>query len=254
MDRPLAIGDSDCNVDLPSIQDETEDYTIFINFIKLSSIFGEIFRRIYTPKAKKNGYKTKAMEQTLWSLEKFLEEWFANVPEKYKISDKDLEDIKANPQLYKGTKKLEEGGPMTICYHAIVVLLHRPFMDLEDVNREEMPCLAKSTEVCTNAAKMAIDVARAVPAKSVARFGWNFAAHSVFEAALIHVYNSSNKDPSISKTAKEYIHIAVTESLEPLATSIPAAPPLHQYLQIMFMLMEDQEKLNKSKKLKSQQS
>jgi hypothetical protein len=233
------------------MQDETEDYTIFVNFIKLSSIFGEIFRRIYTPKAKKNGYKTKAMEQTLWSLEKFLEEWFANVPEAYKITDKDLADLKSNPQLFKGTRKLEEGGPMTICYYAIVVLLHRPFMELEDIDLEEMPCLAKSTEICTRAAKTAIDVARAVPAKSVARFGWNFAAHSVFEAALIHVYNSSSTDPSISKMAKEYINIAVNESLEPLATSIPAAPPLHQYLQIMFMLMEDQEKLNKRKKLKN---
>ncbi|KAI9478233.1 MAG: caspase domain-containing protein [Benjaminiella poitrasii] len=59
--RPLAIADADCDVDLPHVKGGnhgTEDYSIFIHLIKLSGILGEVLRKIYSPKAKSQGYKT----------------------------------------------------------------------------------------------------------------------------------------------------------------------------------------------------
>ncbi|KAL0140155.1 caspase domain-containing protein [Mucor lusitanicus] len=60
MGRPLAIADADCDIDLPHVNggpQGTKDYSLFINFVKLSGILGEVLRRIYSPKARSQGYK-----------------------------------------------------------------------------------------------------------------------------------------------------------------------------------------------------
>ncbi|CEP08325.1 hypothetical protein [Parasitella parasitica] len=241
MGRPLAIADSDCDVDLPLIHgsDGNEDLTMFVNFIKLSGILGEVLRRIYSPKAKLNGYKTKAMEQTVWSLQRMLEEWFKNVPSGYKITENDLSDLRHNKDLYApDSKKIMEGGPLTVCYHAVVLLLHRPFIVLEN-DQADMPSpLSRATLLCKTAAKLAIDVARAIPYMAIAKFGWNFAAYSVFQAALIHIYNCTSTDPDIAKEAQQYVTICTDECLAPLSKDIPAGPPLIPFLQTLSSLLK----------------
>lgn len=167
MGRPLAIADSDCDVDLPSISAD-KDLTMFVNFVKLSGILGEILRRIYSPRAKANGYKTKAMEQTVLSLQKMLEEWFCHVPDGYKVTANDLKELNTYS---KDSKKLTEGGPLTICYHAVVSLLHRPFIVLEGND----PMITRSFQLCRQAAKQAVDIAQSIPYMNIANFGWNFA-------------------------------------------------------------------------------
>lgn len=231
MGRPLAIADSDCDVDLPSVSGArgNEDLTMFVNFVKLSGILGEILRRIYSPRAKVNGYKTKAMEQTVYSLQKMLEEWFNHVPDGYKVTASDLKELNAYP---KDSKKLVEGGPLTICYHAVVSLLHRPFIVLENDNNSRT-----SFEICRQAAKQAVDIARSIPYMTIANFGWNFAAYSVFQAALIHLYNCTNSDPEISKEAKRYVKMCTESCLEPLSKDIPAGPPLIPFLQTLSKLI-----------------
>lgn len=260
MGRPLAIADSDCDVDLPLMYgtDNKEDLVMFVNFIKLSGILGEILRRIYSPKAKSNGYKTQAMEHTVRSLQKMLEEWFINVPHEYKITEADLLEMRLNPLLYSGTKKINQGGPLTVCYHAVVLLLHRPFIVLEHVQNDSSS-LSRATELCTDAAKLAIDVARAIPYMTIAKFGWNFAAYSVFQAALIHIYNCTSKDPTVAKQAKDYLDISINECLAPLSEDVPAGPPLIPFLQNLFSLLKiegttfEQDKLNPSIQEQQQQ-
>lgn len=245
MGRPLAIADSDCDVDLPLItgSDNNADLTMFVNFVKLSGILGEVLRRIYSPKAKLNGYKTKAMEQTVWSLHKMLEEWFNNVPNEYKITEHDLLDMRLSPNLFAGTKKVMEGGPLTVCYHAVVLLLHRPFIVL-DIDENDLPSLKRGSELCNQAAKAAVDVARAIPYMAIAKFGWNFAVYSVFQAALIHVYNCTSKDSVVSQEAKHYVNICVNECLGPLSNDIPAGPPLIPFIQTLSNLLKADENLS----------
>ncbi|KAI7901015.1 fungal-specific transcription factor domain-containing protein [Cokeromyces recurvatus] len=238
MGRPLAIADSDCDIDLPITNDNDTDLVMFVNFVKLSGILGEVLRRIYSPKAKSNGYKTKAMEQIVWSLQRMLQDWFNNVPDGYKITESDLDSMKTHPELYPmDSKKIMEGGPLTLCYYAVVLLLHRPFI-LLDNDEVTMPSFARATELCRRAAKVSIDIARAIPYMAIAKFGWNFAAYSVFQAALIHVYNCTSKDPEIAKEAKEYFKICQDECLAPLTKEIPAGPPLVPFLQTLFSLLQ----------------
>ncbi|RCH91972.1 hypothetical protein CU098_009074, partial [Rhizopus stolonifer] len=216
MGRPLAIAESDCDVDLPLVQgpNGNEDLTMFVSFIKLSGILGEVLRRIYSPKAKANGYRTKTMEQTVWSLQKMLNEWFDHVPGDCKMTEKDLQNIHL---LSPESKKIIQGGPLTICYHAVVLLLHRPFIVLDNEGTHDEIVL-KAIETCTYAAKLSIDIARAIPYMSIAKFGWNFSAYSVLQAALIHVYNCTSTNPDTAKEAKRYVTICINECFGPLDT------------------------------------
>lgn len=252
--RPLAIADSDCDVDLSSADklNPTEDLTIFLSFVKLSRILGEVLRRLYSPRAKANGYKTSTVEQTVGSLQKMLEDWYVGVPDDYKISESDLHNILEDPSSFQGTIKITQGGPLTICYYAVVILLHRPFVAMEK-DAADMPFLAKSADVCISAAKLSIRIAQVVPSKSLIMFGWNSAgtrrhfffkkkAHTdihthicrhyrlnsrhtigcaVYSAALIHAFNTKNSDPKIASDAREFLRISIDEVLDPMSRDTP---------------------------------
>ncbi|RCH79078.1 hypothetical protein CU098_005338, partial [Rhizopus stolonifer] len=220
--RPLAIADSDCDVDLSSADklNPTEDLTIFLSFVKLSRILGEVLRRLYSPRAKANGYKTSTVEQTVGSLQKMLEDWYVGVPDDYKISESDLHNILEDPSSFQGTIKITQGGPLTICYYAVVILLHRPFVAMEK-DAADMPFLAKSADVCISAAKLSIRIAQVVPSKSLIMFGWNSAGCAVYSAALIHAFNTKNSDPKIASDAREFLRISIDEVLDPMSRDTP---------------------------------
>ncbi|KAI8885425.1 hypothetical protein K501DRAFT_179812 [Backusella circina FSU 941] len=240
MGRPLAIADSDCDVDLPLMAgaDNKGDYTTFVHFIKLSSILGEVLRRMYSPKMKAAGYKTKSIEQTVIGLQNLLDEWFENVPLDYKITEQDLIDIRINPELYEQTsKKIAQGGPLTLCYYAVVLLLHRPLIVL-DITPSDPPIFAQAKTCCTKVAMLSIETARIVPHIQIPKFGWNFAAYSILQAAIIHVYNGNDPDPEVAKEAREYLSICTEECLSPLSKAIPSGPPLIPFLHTLSDLLD----------------
>jgi hypothetical protein len=176
MGRPLAIADSDCDVKL-SLTDTlypNEDLTTFFSFVKLSEILGDVLSHVYSARAKAQGYLTKAMEQTVWGLQRMLEQWYANVPDMYKITEIDMQNLTLNPTLFADTPKLTQGGPLIVCYYAIIVLLHRPFIVLEK-DAPHMPFIANSVATCIQAAKLCVNIAQMIPSDSLVTFGWNSA-------------------------------------------------------------------------------
>jgi hypothetical protein len=66
-------------------------------------------------------------------------------------------------------------------------------------------------------------------------------AYSVFQAALIHVYNCTSSNPAIAKEAKQYVTICTDECLAPLSKDIPAGPPLIPFLQTLSSLLRSDE-------------
>lgn len=175
MGRPLAIADSDCDVDLPNVDavGEPGKYTMFVNLVKLSGILGEVLRRIYSPKAKAMGYGTHIMEQTVWSLDKMLKEWFDHVPSECLITQDELRGMQGMERSRQD--RFRSGGPLTVCYYAVVVLLFRPFIVFESGNHHSSKLFKDAPGRCMEAAKNAIDVARYIPEGEINRFGWNFA-------------------------------------------------------------------------------
>ncbi|ORZ05847.1 fungal-specific transcription factor domain-domain-containing protein [Absidia repens] len=238
MGRPLAIADSDCDVDLPNVDavDQPGKYTMFVNLVKLSGILGEILRRIYSPKAKAMGYATHIMEQTVWSLDKMLKEWFDHVPSECLITQQQLSDMKGIERTQEA--KFRAGGPLTVCFYAVVVLLFRPFIVFECNNHHSSKLFKDAPKRCMEAARNAIDVARYIPEGEIPRYGWNFAAYSVFQASLIHVYNCTSSDPVVAQSSRDYIRISIDECMAPMTKDIPFGPPAVQFLENLLHLMK----------------
>lgn len=174
MGRPLGIADTDCDIELPHVNggtNGTKDYSLFINFVKLSGILGEVLRRIYSPKAKAQGYKNISAYHTVQSIYRMLNEWFNQLPDHQRITSEEARTLFTNKIL---TNKIREAGPLMLCYHAVVILLYRTFLvsDKHDVLPE---LFDESNKYCIDAARSVTDIARLLPPSDVVRFGWNFA-------------------------------------------------------------------------------
>lgn len=173
MGRPLAIADADCDIDLPHVNggpQGTKDYSLFINFVKLSGILGEVLRRIYSPKARSQGYKNITTYHTVQSIHRMLTDWLEQLPDHQRITPHEAETLFKNKIK---TNKIREAGPLMVCYHAVNILLYRNFM-VEKL--DVLPDLFdEASQRCTEAAKHAIDIARLLTPTQVVQFGWNFA-------------------------------------------------------------------------------
>ncbi|CAO3628393.1 unnamed protein product [Mucor hiemalis] len=223
MGRPLGIADTDCDIELPHVNggtNGTKDYSLFINFVKLSGILGEVLRRIYSPKAKAQGYKNISAYHTVQSLYRMLNEWFNQLPDHQRITSEEARTLFTNKIL---TNKIREAGPLMLCYHAVVILLYRTFLvsDKHDVLPE---LFDESNKYCTEAARSVTDIARLLPPSDVVRFGWNFAGYSVFQASLIHVYNCTSPNPDIAASSREYVKICIDECIQPMSNEMNNTP------------------------------
>ncbi|KAI8333478.1 fungal-specific transcription factor domain-containing protein [Chlamydoabsidia padenii] len=238
MGRPLAIADSDCDVDLPSVDavDQPGKYAMFVNLVKLSGILGEVLRRIYSPKAKAMGYATHIMEQTVWSLDKMLKEWWDDAPKECLITQDQLGKMKGMEHTHSDI--FRSGGPLSVCYYAVVVLLFRPFIVIECRKHHSSKLFDDAPKRCMDAAKNAIDVARHIPGREVARFGWNFAGYAVFQATLIHIYNCTSDDPYVAQMSRDYVRTSIDECVAPLSNDIPFGPPAVQFAENLLRLVK----------------
>ncbi|RCH85815.1 Transcriptional activator of fatty acid utilization, partial [Rhizopus stolonifer] len=230
MEKPLAISDFDCDVDM-LLTDESkpdEDLTIFLNFIKLSKILGEVLRYMYSARAKKTGYKTHAIEKIVLNLQKVLDDWYSQVPETHKITEADLKNLATYKDLYGNTVKIRQGGPLTVCYHFVIILLHRPFVAMENV---DTPFLVQCVERCIQAANFVTIVSQFINTKSFIHFGWNFACCSVYLTSLIHAFISFNDDPKLASEAKRFFHTTMHKTLKPMMNAAPNGFSMHSFIQ-----------------------
>lgn len=178
--RPLAVADADCDIDLPHVNggsQASKDYSIFINFIKLSGILGEVLRRIYSPRAKAQGYNNKTAYHAVQSIYRLLSDWFQQLPDHQRIS---TEEAKTFYQDSIKTNKVKEAGPLMVCYYTVIILLYRTFLvsDKQDVLPE---LFDEANRCCTEAAKNAIDIARLISPSEIICFGWSFAGNTGFQ-------------------------------------------------------------------------
>ncbi|CAO3663594.1 unnamed protein product [Rhizopus stolonifer] len=220
MEKPLAISDFDCDVDM-LLTDENkpdEDLTIFLNFIKLSKILGEVLRHIHSARAKAIGYKTYAIEKIVLSLQKTLDDWYSQVPETHKITEMDLKKLATHKDLYANTVKIRQGGPLTVCYHFVIMLLHKPFVAMGNT---DTPFRVQCVKRCIQAANFVTKASQFITIKSFIHFGWNSACYSVFFASLIHAFISSSDDPKLASEAKELFHTTMHTALKPMNSAAP---------------------------------
>ncbi|ORZ10851.1 fungal-specific transcription factor domain-domain-containing protein [Absidia repens] len=259
--RPLAIVDSDCNVDLPEYSksnnkdidnigdtgldgDEDEDeqnHTIFILFVKLSGILGEIQRRIYSPKAKASlGVCSTSTTKMVNSLQRLLLEWYDQVPPYARLTKSDVAHM-ASPSITKEektmllqTKQWQLGGSLMICYCAVTILLHRPFI----IPDSEILFSPASAERCTESAIFATDVVQLMDVQSFTHFYWNIIIFSLSVVISIHMFNCISDQRELSKTARQHLRILidlwdVVDSEFPYTPKLAPLTPLHYAVQLL---------------------
>ena len=174
MGRPLSIADADCDIDLPHIKGGVhggKDYSLFVNFVKLSGILGEVLRRVYSPRAKSQGYKTVTAYHTVQSIYRMLNDWLEQLPDHQRITPEEARLIYENKTQ---TAKIREAGPLMVCYHTVNVLLYRTFL-ISDRSEVWPELHDQANHRCTEAAKYTIDIARLLFPTDVIHFGFNFA-------------------------------------------------------------------------------
>lgn len=203
MGRPLAIADADCDIELPHVNGGTngrKDYSLFINFIKLSSILGQILRCIYSPKAKAQGYNNLKIYQTVQGIHQILNDWLMSIPESHRI-------LPGEVQTWM-TTKASGAGPLMVCYQVVLILLYRTFLVPE--KDQVYPELYKEANTrCTEAAKTIVDVGRRLQQSEVIKFGWNF-------------------------TGK--VHLEIKKDLKDLCIYIAPIKPHYVYLDVYFFV------------------
>jgi hypothetical protein len=174
MGRPLAIAEADCDIELPHVNGGTNgmhDYSLFNDFIKLSGILGELLRRIYSPKAKANGYKTATTYHTVQGIYHLLSTWLSQVSDHHRISPEEARMLYTNKIQ---TNKVREAGPLMVCYYSTIILLYRSFI-VSDKQEVYSQLMEEANRRCTEAAKNAIDIARMIRPADILSFGWSFA-------------------------------------------------------------------------------
>ncbi|KAL0073719.1 hypothetical protein F4703DRAFT_1745667 [Phycomyces blakesleeanus] len=223
---------------------------IFVNFIKLSSILGEVLRRIYSPKAKSINLVESTIISTVQTLQQMLTEWFDQLPDNCKITSEDLIRLRQSPE---NTKKLTEGGPLMLCYYAITMLLHRNFILTEN---EESPISIQSDSVrrCKEAAARVIDIACIIPRMDIVNFGWNFAVFSVFQATLIHIYYSTSEDSVVAEEARTYMRRGIDQCITPLSELMLHEPHTKHMVDALVRMMANGQTLTKEGEPKNSKS
>ncbi|OZJ02651.1 hypothetical protein BZG36_04409 [Bifiguratus adelaidae] len=201
--RPLAIHDSDCDVEMPSTADlgfqdisrfagannivksMDQTYGAFTHLVRLSTILGHILKKLYTPKANAMGYG-KNMHSTLKDLSDQLKSWLNSLPEPLII--RDTRNV-VSPYAYG----------LRLCYNTARILLFRPFItpnaDTSASPSVESDPSRASARVCATAAVEIIDLTEAATDKQILGFPWGFMVYTLMQANLIYLFNNYKNTP-----------------------------------------------------------
>ncbi|KAI8088656.1 fungal-specific transcription factor domain-containing protein [Halteromyces radiatus] len=244
--RPLAIVDADCNVELPEYQpaicgDSTKaiaksstdnverelEHTYFIQFVKLSGILGEIQRRIYSPKAKANlGTDQPRTRLMVNSLQRFLLEWYSQLPLHCRVTEDDISLVESmdpkEKQILLESMKWQLGAPLAICYYAVTILLHRPFI----IPDNEVLFSPESAKWCTESAIIAHKIAQFLDMSSLAHFSWNILVYALSVVVSIFMYNCTSDQQEVSDYAYKCMNTTIKSMWNRLETRYPYAPKL----------------------------
>ncbi|CAO3618904.1 unnamed protein product [Cunninghamella blakesleeana] len=216
-------------------KDDMENF-YFILLIKLSAILGEIQRRIYSPRAKTKLDASPTTNYIVQSLQSLLLEWYEQVPIFARIT---LEDV-AKLQLISTNEKdailrttrWQIGSQLMLCYYAVTIILHRPFIVAEN----ELLYNPESAKICSEAAMQGVEIGRHLDCASYLRFGYNIGTFVLTVCVFIHAYNCCNsEDPNLVQISREYLKHSLDcyNRLEDLPTAVGIRTHLYSLIPVL---------------------
>ncbi|KAG0284418.1 hypothetical protein BGZ96_011211 [Linnemannia gamsii] len=190
--RPIAIDDSDCDVDLPSaveqdwvdkdgnaasphensdkVKEESSFFLrYFVEHIKLAKLVGLILRRIYAAATRTHG--PAQVSSTVAELDTLLTKWLLDLPP----------DLRYDHQA-------------TTFNHTALILLHRPYMIPTLLTKSNLSDSMPSLNICVSAANSITHLAKRLDETDNLKYLWAFSSYELFTASLIHLTNSASID------------------------------------------------------------
>lgn len=184
-------------------------YLLFVEFIKLSEIFGRIQHGIYCPRAQQISSE-QGSDAIVSQLDSELTQWRLAFPRAIKqtnITDFDEETGYFAPVIGKLPQSVirSEHSPFTasvlLYYFSSLILLHRPFIT-QRTDHDVNPIPSPSFWICTSAATLGMRIAAPMTVHNIFLCPFATTFYPVLQCCLIHMYNTKHSDPYISAAAK----------------------------------------------------
>lgn len=91
---------------------------------------------------------------------------------------------------------------MLLFYFSALILLHRPFIRFDSSGKPVSKSSFSSFQICTSAATRGIRIASNLTIHDFLLCPYSFSLYPVMQCCLIHIYNTRNTDPQITRMAK----------------------------------------------------
>ncbi|CAO3617731.1 unnamed protein product [Cunninghamella echinulata] len=171
-----------------------EIYQLLVQFIKLSEILGKIIQGIYSPQAQQRSYEYGS-HALVTSLDHELTEWrfaFSKALRQSKYDDFDENTGYFSPVI----------ASMQLFYFSALILLHRPFIQVNEAGKHISKSSFSSSQICSSAATRGIKIASSMSIRDFLLCPYSFSLYPVMQCCLIHIYNIDHPDIQISNSAK----------------------------------------------------
>ncbi|ORZ17359.1 fungal-specific transcription factor domain-domain-containing protein [Absidia repens] len=174
---------------------KVEIYQLFVQFVKLSEILGRIIQGLHSPRAQRVCHYEHDMKGLVAGLDHELTEWrfsFSKALRQSRFGDFDEDNGYFTPVT----------ASMLLFYFSALILLHRPFIQLNAAGKPISKSSFSSFQICTSAATRGIRIASRLTIHDFLLCPYSFSLYPVMQCCLIHIYNTQNADPQIAKAAQ----------------------------------------------------
>ncbi|GES94572.1 Zn(2)-C6 fungal-specific transcription factor [Rhizophagus clarus] len=181
----------------------------FNHLLKLCEIMGRIIQNVY---AIRSTHVSMTTDTVLSILDSSLTSWYIALPPhlRYNPSSDQPSD---SPTLV-----------LHILYYSALMLLHQPYSAGQQ----------SSHNICSQAANTITEIAETLMKRNILKHSLNVVVYCVFTASVIHTYNATQEDNSISQPAK----VNLAKSLNVLNELKNIWPTAHKYVDLLNGLVD----------------
>jgi hypothetical protein len=181
----------------------------FNHLLKLCEIIGRIIQNVY---AIRSAHVSMTTDTVLSILDSSLNSWYISLPSHLQYDPSSDQPLDA-PTLV-----------LHMLYHSALMLLHQPYSAGQQT----------SHSVCSHAANAITDIADTLMKRNILRYSLNVVVYCLFTASVIHTYNATQEDPSISQPAK----VNLAKSINVLSELKNVWPTAHKYVDLLQGLVD----------------
>ncbi|UZO29776.1 uncharacterized protein OCT59_023235 [Rhizophagus irregularis] len=181
----------------------------FNHLLKLCEIMGRVIQNVY---AIRSAHVSMTTDTVLSILDSSLTSWYISLP----------------PHLRYNPSSDQPSDPPTlvlhILYYSALMLLHQPYSAGQQ----------SSHNICSQAANAITEIAETLMKRNILKHSLNVVVYCVFTASVIHTYNATQEDNSISQPAK----VNLAKSINVLNELKNIWPTAHKYVDLLNGLVD----------------